>query len=281
MSSSTSCSRGVRASMRVGGATAGRRAKSSISRRVTDGASSASPAATTRTACTRILAADVLQQEAAGAGPQRVEHVLVEVERREDDHLHRVVHVGSGDAPGRLDAVAAGHADVHEHDVGAERERATSTASRPSAASPTTARSGCASTIIVKPLRTSSWSSATTTRTGAAPVVPRAHGPSGRRARTRNPPPARGPASSVPPSTPTRSRIPTSPSPVDRRRGHRRAVVGDGDEQRVVVDSDVDLGPGGAGRVAQDVGQRLLDDPVGREADDRVDRRDRLRRGAA
>ena len=45
--------------------------------------------------------------------------------------------------------------------------RATVTASSPSAASPTTTRSGWASTIMANPLRTSSWSSATTTRTGA------------------------------------------------------------------------------------------------------------------
>jgi len=43
--------------------------------------------------------------------------------------------------------------------------RASSTASMPSAASPTTSRSSSASRIILKPARTSAWSSAISTRT--------------------------------------------------------------------------------------------------------------------
>ena len=74
-----------------------------------------------------------------------------------------------------------------------------------------------------------------------------------------------GPASSVPPSTPTRSRMPDEPEPGRPGAGHAAAPSSDdGDDQRVVVDGHVDVGPGGAGRVAQHVGQRLLDDPVGR-----------------
>src|SRR5947209_16431168 len=38
----------------------------------------------------------------------------------------------------------------------------------------------------------------------------------GMRARTRYPPPSRGPASTVPPCSATRSRMPTNPSPPDR-----------------------------------------------------------------
>ena len=47
-----------------------------------------------------VLTAHVLQQEAAGPRPQRLEHVLVEVERGEDDHLHRIGDVGARPAGG-------------------------------------------------------------------------------------------------------------------------------------------------------------------------------------
>ena len=54
----------------------------------------------------------VLEQEAAGAGAQRLDDVLVEAEGGEDeDALAR-------QPPRRLDAVHARHADVHQHDVG-------------------------------------------------------------------------------------------------------------------------------------------------------------------
>ena len=57
----------------------------------------------------------VLEQEAAGAGAQRLDDVLVEAEGGEDeDALTR-------QAAGRLDAVHARHPDVHQHDVGAVR----------------------------------------------------------------------------------------------------------------------------------------------------------------
>ncbi len=43
--------------------------------------------------------------------------VLVEVEGGDDDHGERVVDVGSGEEPRRLDAVEFGHADVEQADV--------------------------------------------------------------------------------------------------------------------------------------------------------------------
>ena len=67
----------------------GRRANSSITRRVIDGASSASPAATTRIGVDELLGRGVLEQEAARAGPQRLVDVLVQVERRQDEHVRR------------------------------------------------------------------------------------------------------------------------------------------------------------------------------------------------
>ena len=96
-------------------------------------------------------------------GPQRVVDVLVEVERRQDEHARRSA-ARRAIAPGRLDAVHPRHPHVHEHDVGIGARGRGATASLPSAASPTTSMSGCASRISRKPPRTSAWSSATSTR---------------------------------------------------------------------------------------------------------------------
>ena len=57
-----------------------------MTRRVTDGDSSASPAATVRTADYQLLGRIVLQNEPAGPRPQRAEDVLIQIERREDEH---------------------------------------------------------------------------------------------------------------------------------------------------------------------------------------------------
>ena len=58
----------------------------------------------------------------------------------------------------------ARHADVQQRHVGPVLAGPRRRPSAPSPASATTAMSGWASRIIAKPLRTSSWSSATTTR---------------------------------------------------------------------------------------------------------------------
>ena len=54
----------------------------------------------------------VLEQEPAGAGAQGIDDVLVETERRQDQDAL------SWQPAGRLDAVHAGHANVHQDDVG-------------------------------------------------------------------------------------------------------------------------------------------------------------------
>jgi hypothetical protein len=59
----------------------------------------------------------VLEQEAARAGVQRLEHVLVQVEGRQDDHAHLRQLAIRGDPARSLEAVHAGHADVHQDDV--------------------------------------------------------------------------------------------------------------------------------------------------------------------
>jgi hypothetical protein len=61
-----------------------------------------------------------LDQEAAGAGAERVVDVLVEVEGGQHENPRPVAVAGlGGDLPGRLDAVHDRHAHVHEHHVGA------------------------------------------------------------------------------------------------------------------------------------------------------------------
>ena len=64
----------------------------------------------------------------------------------------------------RLDPVEVRHADVHQDRRRATLRRALSTASRPSAASPTTSMSSSDSRIMRKPVRTSAWSSVMRTR---------------------------------------------------------------------------------------------------------------------
>jgi len=64
----------------------------------------------------QLLGRPFLEQEPARAGPQRAEHVLVEIERGQDQHPRR--RPADRDPPGGLDAVQHRHADVHEHHVG-------------------------------------------------------------------------------------------------------------------------------------------------------------------
>src|SRR6202000_2619146 len=63
----------------------------------------------------------VLEEEAAGAGAQRVEDVLVEIERCEHEDLGGVAT--AGDPSGRFNPVELRHADVHQDDVRVEITR--------------------------------------------------------------------------------------------------------------------------------------------------------------
>ena len=128
----------------------GRRTNSSISRRVIDGASSASPAATTWIAVDELLRRGVLEQEAARAGAQRLVDVLVEVERGQHQHPRSVVAArrGAGASPRGRRGPASGCPSGRRRACSA---RAASSASRPSAASPTTSMSGLGSRIMRKP----------------------------------------------------------------------------------------------------------------------------------
>jgi hypothetical protein len=68
------------------------------------------------------LGGDILEQEAAGPGAQRVVHIAVQVEggQDEDPRARAPVRPGSGELPGGLDAVHDGHAHVHQDDVGGQ-----------------------------------------------------------------------------------------------------------------------------------------------------------------
>jgi hypothetical protein len=83
------------------------------------GASSASPAATSAHAGHELVGGHGLEQEARGAGAQRLEDVGVLVEGGEDQHA-RLRRRQREDLAGRGQAVEARHADVHQHDVGAQ-----------------------------------------------------------------------------------------------------------------------------------------------------------------
>ena len=65
-----------------------------------------------------LLGPDVLEQEAARTGAERLHHVLVDVEGRQDQDLRGVVL--RREDPRGLNAVEPGHADVHQDHVGME-----------------------------------------------------------------------------------------------------------------------------------------------------------------
>ena len=150
--------------------------------------------------------------------------------------------------------------------------RAWASAWPPSAASPATARSGSASSSIRRPSRTRSWSSAIRTliTTGRAPAG-RRPAAAGRARRTRRPAAARRPAHRrIPP--PARASRPARA----RRLGPRRPdfAVPSSVTSIVTVSwraADRHVGAGRAG-VLEDVGQRLLDDPVDRHVHGRGQR---------
>ena len=112
---------------------------------------------------------DVLEQEAAGAGPQRREHVLVEVVGGEHDDPGRLPE--RDDAPGRLDPVepsasgrpsARRRARCRRTSVDAPRRRRRPRR-RPRCRAARRGSSG-------SPLRTSAWSSTTSTRMAGSPA---------------------------------------------------------------------------------------------------------------
>jgi hypothetical protein len=134
---------------------------------VTAGSSSATPLATVRTACVSCAGRRGLQQEAARPRAQRLERVLVEVERR--DREDAGPRARGEQTARRLDAVHARHPHVHEHDVGMRAQRLLDGVDAVRA-SATTVRSSSASMIIRSPARNSGSSSATRTLVRLTPA---------------------------------------------------------------------------------------------------------------
>ena len=68
----------------------------------------------------KLLGWQVLEEESAGTGLERVVYVFVKVERGEDHHANAGGGRVGQDQARRLDAVEVGHADVHQDDIGGE-----------------------------------------------------------------------------------------------------------------------------------------------------------------
>src|ERR1700722_4318389 len=71
----------------------------------------------------QLLERPALQCEPARAGSKRFEDVLIEVERREDEHARRLRRLERRDLPGCLDSVHYRHPHVHHHNVRREAAR--------------------------------------------------------------------------------------------------------------------------------------------------------------
>src|SRR4051812_35519549 len=152
------------------------------------------------------LRPSVLQQKASGAGPKGAVDVLVEVEGRDHHHRYRVRDAPPGEELRHLDAVEPGHPDVDEADVGVEPS---------SQLDRGVAVDGLTDDVDVG-LCVKDHGEAGTHQ---VLVVGHQHAHRHRRtsignsASTVHPPPDAGPARNVPPSSCTRSVIPSSPKP--------------------------------------------------------------------
>src|SRR5690606_1013800 len=165
--------------------------------------------------------AGVLEQEPAGTGLQALEDVGVGVVGGQDEDADVPQAVGRGELPGGLDAVHPRHPDVHEHHV---RSGEAGLPHRLAAVGRLTdhddvaleveeeAEAGTHELLVVDEqnpdLAVVAWRVARG-HDHASPV-----GAKGSRAVTWNPPPGTGWASSSPPRSWHRSRIPRIPRPV-------------------------------------------------------------------
>ena len=153
-----------------------------------------------------LLQGGVLEEEAPGAGADRLEGVLIEVEGRQHQDP------GSGgprrDPAGRLDAVHPRHAHVHEDDVGLHAGDQFD--GRPAVL-------GLADHLHLLAGLQQHAESEPVHLLVVDQDDPDGHAPSrvrtGRTARRANPPPGRGPALRVPPWAAIRSRMPVRPYP--------------------------------------------------------------------
>src|SRR5215216_7140082 len=276
----TSRSRSVRAarSTRAGGLARRRAAaNSAISRRVTLGASRASPSATTRTARSSSMGSVFLSRKplapaARAANTYSSSSKVVRTSTRTPARsssatIRRVASRPSSTGMRMSISTTSGRV-----------ERASSTAAAPSPASPTTSMSPASSSRARNPARTSPWSSTSRTLiTGAPPRgSPDPAGSSGaHREAGLDAEPAPGPGAGLQaapegtgPLPHARDPLSAPAGPVARRVVRAGPVVDDLDLDPAVVVGDGDVGPAGPG-VAHDVGERLLDHPVGGQVDGR------------
>ncbi len=172
---------------------------------------------------------DVLEQEAGGAGAQRAEHVLVELEGGEHDHARarerRVVGACARSRAARRCAACG-------RPSGSRRAGARARARPPPRRRPPRRprrRRPRASSSARKPARTSAWSSASSTVITPASL-----------ASTRQPPPSAGPDSNVPLERLGALAHPAQPVAGAVAVGAARAVVVDLDAHRVAVARDDD-----------------------------------------
>ena len=152
------------------------------------------------------LCPDVFEKKAAGAGLERVVHVLVEVKGREDENVWWRCVAGRLDDPTRrLDAVPHRHANIHQHHVRAvfDGEPHGLVAIR------------CGSDDLEVGLCAEKRCESLPHDLLVVDDERRDHGltPSGSVASTRNPPPSAAPQLNVPPASVARSRIPIRPWP--------------------------------------------------------------------
>ena len=245
---------------------------------MTDGAISAVAASDDPDRGRQLLGRHVLQQEAAGAGAQRREDVLVEVEGREDED------------PGRRARRSAAIRRVASTPsiTGIRMSMSTTSGSRRRTWSPPSAAVGRLADHLevglrledhAEPRRSIGWSSTSTSRMVTRPVAR-----SGRRARTREAASARGPA-----SAPRRR---WSRARACRRARARRPRLAQARAPRPPPSSVTSM-LDGIGRVAsvhgrrvaagvlERVRERLLHDAVRREVEPRRERPDRRPRPRA
>ena len=206
-------------------------ANSRTTRRVTDGDSSASPAATSRIA--RSSSAGLVSLMRKPLAPCRSASKTYSSSSNVVSTITRVpASSGVGDdPPGRLDAVDAGHPHVHQHDVRARARAASRDRASPSAASPTTRQAVLAldqraqpepdQVLVVGDQHPDHVGHAGSPRSARLRAT-------GSRACTRKPPPAVGPGLNVPPSAVTRSRMPARPCPRVGAAGTGRGPAGVG-----------------------------------------------------
>src|SRR5829696_5131874 len=259
----TSRSRSVRAarSTAPAGALAWRRAaaNSAIRRRVTLGASRASPSATTRTARSSSIGSVFLSRKPL-APAARASNTYSSSSKVVSTSTRTPARSSSATIRRVASSPSMTGMRMSIRTTSGRAERARATAAAPSPASPTTSTSPASSSRARNPARTSPWSSTRTTlitdcrREGGLDAEAAAGAGAGLEAA------AEGPGPFPHPQDP----LAAAGAVAVARPG--AAVVGDLDHHLAVGVTDGHLGPAGPG-VADHVGQRLLDDAVGGQVD--------------